>query len=65
MGETLIQAAEREQAAVLALRETWRSLDTTAFGRYLSERSFADTLLRQAALDLQDLLSLQGIPAGG
>jgi hypothetical protein len=47
MGETLLQAAEREQAAVQALRETWRYLDTSALGRYSADRSFAETLRRQ------------------
>ncbi len=61
MGELLLQAAEREQAAVLSLRETWRSLDTSAFGRYTADRAFAETLRRQMALDLQDLLARQGI----
>ena len=62
MGEILLRAAEREQAAVLSLRETWRSLDTSALGRYTADRSFAETLRRQTALDLQDLLAGQGIP---
>lgn len=34
MGETLLQAAELEQAAVQSLRETWRSLDISAIARY-------------------------------
>ncbi|PKB71940.1 MAG: hypothetical protein BZY87_02945 [SAR202 cluster bacterium Io17-Chloro-G6] len=62
MGEILIQSVEREQAALLSLRESWRSLDTSAFGRYTADRAFADTLRRQVALDLQDLLARQGIP---
>ena len=61
MGELLLQAAEREQAAVLSLRETWRSLDTSAFGRYTADRSFAETLRRQMALELEDLLARQGV----
>jgi hypothetical protein len=61
----LLQAAQREQAAVLSLRETWRSLDTSAFGRYSADRSFAEKLRRQTALDLQDLLERQGISSGG
>ena len=61
MGQLLLQAAEREQAAVLSLRETWRSLDTSAFGRYTADRSFAETLRRQMALDLQDLMASQEI----
>ena len=61
MGELLIQAVEREQAAVLSLRESWRSQDTSAFGLYTADRSFAETLRRQVALDLQDLLARQGI----
>ena len=65
MGELLLQAAQREQEAVLLLRETWRSLDTSAFGRYSADRSFAETLRRQTALDLQDLLERQGIASGG
>ena len=64
MAELLIRAVEREQAAVLSLRESWRSLDTSAFGRYTAERSFADTLRRQVALALQDLLARQGISGG-
>lgn len=64
MGALLLQAAEREQAAVLSLRESWRSLETSAFGRYTAERSFADSLRRQAALALQDLLARQGISGG-
>ena len=65
MGELLLQAAEREQAAVLSLRENWRSLDTSAFGRYTADRSFAETLRRQMALELQDLLAQQGIAVDG
>ena len=65
MGELLLQAAERERAAVLSLRETWRSLDTSAFGRYSADRSFAERLRRQAALDLQDLLARHGLVSGG
>ncbi len=61
MGELLLQAAEREQAAALSLRESWRSLDTSAFGRYTGEKSFAETLRRQVVLDLQDLLARQEI----
>ena len=64
MGEQLLRAAEREQAAVLSLRDNWRSLDTIAFGRYTAERSFSASLRHQAALDLQDLLSRQGIDTG-
>ena len=63
-GEILIQAVEREQAAVLSLRETWRSQDTSAFGRYTADRAFAETLRRQVALDLQDLLAHQGLSGG-
>lgn len=65
MGETLLQAAEREQAAVQSLRETWRSLDTSAIDRYSADRSFSETLRRQTAQDLQDLLTRQGIATGG
>jgi len=65
MGELLLRAAEREQAAVLSLRETWRALDTSAFGRYTADRAFAETLRRQTALDLQDLLARQGIAVDG
>ena len=61
MGASLIQAVEREQAAVLSLRESWRSLDTSAFGRYTADRAFAENLRRQVALDLQDLLARQGL----
>ena len=65
MGNILIQAAEREEAAVLSLRESWRSLDTSAFGRYTADRSFAETLRREVDLGLQDLLARQGISGGG
>ena len=65
MGEQLIQAVEREQAAVLSLRESWRSLDTSAFARYTAERAFADSLRRQVDLHLQDLLERQGLSSGG
>jgi hypothetical protein len=65
MGEMLLQAAEREQVAVQSLRETWRSLDTGATGRYSADRSFAETMRRQTALDLQGLLSRQGLASGG
>jgi len=65
MGNLLIQAAEREEAAVLSLRESWRSLDTSAFGRYTADRSFAETLRREVDLGLQDLLARQGISGGG
>lgn len=65
MGQVLLQAVEREQASVLSLRETWRSLETSAFGRYLGDRAFAETLRRQVALQLQDLLSQQGLSGSG
>ena len=65
MGDLLIQAAETEQAAVVSLRETWRSLDPSSFDRYSAERTFAGALRRQAAVELQDLLALQGIAPGG
>ena len=65
MGSLLLQAVEREQAAVSSLRDSWRSLDTTAFSRYTADRSIANTLRRQVALELRDLLARQGIPQGG
>ncbi|MQG63796.1 MAG: hypothetical protein FI706_00910 [SAR202 cluster bacterium] len=65
MRDTLLQAAERELAAVFSFRDNWRPLDTSTFGRYSGDRSFAGTLRWQAALDLQDLLVLQGIESGG
>ncbi|MEC9290603.1 MAG: hypothetical protein VYC83_09930 [Chloroflexota bacterium] len=65
MGDTLLQAVERELVAVFSFRDNWRSLDTSAFGRYSGDWSFAGTLRRQAALDLQDLLARQGIESGG
>ncbi|MCL0053756.1 hypothetical protein M1N45_02005 [Dehalococcoidia bacterium] len=65
MQDTLLQAAERELAAVFSFWDNWRPLDTSTFGRYSGDRSFAGTLRRQAALDLQDLLALQGTESGG
>jgi hypothetical protein len=65
IGGLLLEAAEREQAAVVSLRETWRALDSRSFSRYSAERSFAGTLRRQAALDLQDQTAIQGIAPGG
>ena len=62
IGNLLLQAVEREQTAVSFLRESWRSLDTNALSRYTADRAFADTLRRQAALELRDLLASQGIP---
>ncbi|MCH2501282.1 MAG: hypothetical protein MK126_00380 [Dehalococcoidia bacterium] len=50
---------------MFSFQDNWRSLDTSAFGRYSGDRSFAGTLRRQAALDLQDLLARQGIESGG
>ena len=65
MGETLLEAAEREQAALLSQRETWRSLDTSAVARYSADREFTETLRRETAQELQDLLARQGIASGG
>ena len=65
LGDILLQAVEREQAAVLSLRESWRPLDTGAFGRYTADRSFSETLRRQVAVELQDLLASQGMPEAG
>ena len=65
LGDILLQAVEREQEEVLSLRESWRPLDTGAFGRYTADRSFSETLRRQVAVELQDLLASQGMPEAG
>ncbi len=50
---------------MVSLRETWRSLDTSAVSRYSADRAFAETLRRQTAVELQDLLARQGIASVG
>lgn len=51
----LVEAAEREEGAVRALRNSWRPFTVDAFKVMDQERLNADRLRRQAGIGLQGL----------
>ncbi|MDE2801888.1 MAG: hypothetical protein OXK21_03280 [Chloroflexota bacterium] len=55
MYNLLVEAVEREEGAIRALRNTWRPFTVDAFKTVDQERVTADRLRRQAAVGLQEL----------
>ncbi len=55
MYNLLVEAAEREEGAIRALRNSWRPFTVDAFKVVDQERVTADRLRRQAAVGLQEL----------
>ena len=59
--DSLTRAAEREQRALLRVRETWRPLDPAPYDAFELERDTARELKRQAVAPLENLLRQQGL----
>ena len=55
MYNLLVEAVEREEGAIRALRNSWRPFSVDAFKTVDQERVTADRLRRQAAVGLQEL----------
>jgi hypothetical protein len=56
LGEILVEAAEREEAALRGLRNTWQPFDANVFDLLDRERNTAGKLRRQVIVGVQDLL---------
>ena len=63
LGELLVEAVEREERALRALRNAWRPFDTGIYKDLDSERSATGKLRRQVATGNQDLLARYEISA--
>ncbi len=61
LGEILVEAAEREERGLRALRDIWQPYDVDVYGTLEQERSTAGKLRRQVAVGVQDLLERFGI----
>ncbi|MEE9198831.1 MAG: hypothetical protein V3U26_03425, partial [Dehalococcoidia bacterium] len=61
LGETLVNAAEREEQALKPLREVWRPFDPGVYSLFDLERNAAGKLRRQVATGLNELLTHYGI----
>ena len=56
MGELLVEAAQREEAALRELRDGWQPFDPQVYQALDQQRSAAGKLRRQVALGIQELL---------
>ena len=63
LGELYVEAAEREERALKALRTSWRPFDANVYEALDLERSTAGKLRRQVAAGLQDLLETYEVGA--
>jgi hypothetical protein len=63
MGDTLVEAVEREEGALRVLRNTWRPFATDVYIALDQERTNADSLRRSAEAGIQEMLSRLEIPA--
>ena len=61
LGELYVEAAEREERALAALRASWQPFDAEVYQPLDLERSTAGKLRRQVAAGLQDLLESVGL----
>lgn len=61
LGELMIEAAEREERALLSVRNGWRPFDTTVYAAFDEGRSAANKLRRQVVAGLNDLFFLYDI----
>ncbi len=64
MNDSLLEAAERESAALRELRNTWRPFATDIYRGFDQERSNAGKLRRQADIGVQELLERFSISPG-
>lgn len=64
MGDSLVEAAQREEEALRILRNTWRPFATDAYRALDQERSNSGRLRRQAGVGVQELLQRFGITPG-
>jgi hypothetical protein len=64
MGDTLVEAVQREEEALRVLRNTWRPFATDSFRALDQERTIANRLRRQAQVGTQEMLDRFGIPPG-
>ena len=64
MNDALLEAAERESAALRGLRNTWRPFATDIYRGFDQERSNAGKLRRQADIGVQELLERFSISPG-
>ena len=64
LGELLVEAVEREDQSVRALRNNWRPFDAQVYAELDQERSTAGQLRRQVSTGIQDLMAGYGISPG-
>ena len=64
MNDALLEAADRESAALRGLRNTWRPFATDIYRGFDQERSNAGKLRRQADIGVQELTERFGVSAG-
>jgi len=65
MGDSLVDAAQREEEALRILRNSWRPFSNDAYRALDQERNNAGRLRRQANVGVQELLQRFGISPGG
>ena len=63
MGEIMVEAAEREERALKALRDHWQPYDAATYRSLDQERSASGKLRRQVAVGIGELLERFGISA--
>ena len=61
LGELMVEAAEREEGALVELRTSWRPFDPQVFQTLDRQRNTSGKLKRQVALGIQELLESYGI----
>ena len=61
MGDSLVDAAQREEEALRILRNTWRPFAKNAYRALDQERDNAVRLRRQANVGVQELLQRYGM----
>ena len=59
--DLLLEAVEREEQAMVELRDDWRPFDASVYVRFDQERTGANTLRRTVQAMLQDLLIESGV----
>jgi hypothetical protein len=64
MGDSLVDAAQREEEALRILRFTWRPFATDPYRALEQERNNSSRLRRQARVGVQELIQRFGIPPG-
>ena len=64
LGELLVEAVEREDRSVRALRNTWRPFDAQVYVEMDQERNTSGQLRRQVASGIEDLMARYDISPG-